>query len=171
MEGDPRLPVLYMDAYERRLWHMIDVGDFGGAASVLGCSLLFIEEGMKKDSYSFAKDISEMRSMHSLLEERFSEIDLDSLDHRFPVEELRVFKHITLPEMKAGICLLSILLENPGHPQEVTDAALDRCRRSFSRMTIPMEAFHTSSRYAFYRKTGPERRYLFAEKRAAYADP
>ncbi|MCK4669745.1 MAG: hypothetical protein KAT43_00970 [Nanoarchaeota archaeon] len=160
-----------MDPDEKKLWHMIDVGDFMSVGSIFSCNLQWIEESLGKDEKDFRDEISKCRETYKLLEDRFAEMDLDKLDARFPAEELRIFRETTLPEFKRRLSGLYFLLEQyPAVSKFVVGGSLDACGKSVDQMAILRRSFANSGRYSMYRKTNPARKCLLAEIRARYPE-
>ncbi|MBW3011292.1 hypothetical protein KY335_02075 [Candidatus Woesearchaeota archaeon] len=159
-----------MDEEERRLWHMIDTGDFISAGSIFSCNFLWIKEGIDKGKTDFSEQIEDCRETYQLLEDRFNEMDLDALDSRFPVKELRTYREATLPDFKRKLLALYFLLEEcPMISKVLVNGVISACDKHVDRMSILRESFTHSERYIRYRETKPKRIYLLAKKRAEHS--
>ena len=149
---------------ELDLWSMVDVGHYNSSGTLFNLKLGMIEDKIQKNQKDVQQLYSELKCRYQKISARFQEMDIGSLDNRFPVNVLTELRNEVFPQMGTNYDELDALLMN--YVSDTSSAKtpilekIEECRGLLEKMRTLGREFGSNERYIEYRATNPSRNYL-----------
>lgn len=150
-----------MEQDEIAMWRTVDVKDYCAYRLTFGMCLDRIRRSVQKDGKDIRILWSLIKDGYRSIAARFKDMDITSLDDKFPVDILTELKDTVIPEMGRRYDELDSLLINylSGSSQSNTPIIenIEASQGLVKRMGVLGEEFQQNKRYQQYRITKPNR--------------
>ena len=133
---------------------MCDVGGYGTCVASIYLGLVRMKTMPREGCIELAERIG---SLYHGLKARYDEIDLESLDERFPTEVIHKLKSDVIPRLGEELDKLTGLLQEE---PDVIHSSIDSCLKLVREMQTLGMVFLENERYVHYRRMHPERRFI-----------
>lgn len=155
-----------MNKDEIEKWNMIDIGGYNTSLSIFDNYLYLIENNINTREYSLLEFFLPMRDRLDRLSSRFSDMDLDCLEYKYPIDQLGTIKYVLLPEMDKHFCLLEKLIKQFDIQSDtsIVSQILDCvkvCDTDNDRLRYFGKQINNCPEYLEYRNSAVNRKYIY----------